>query len=348
MATTEQRRPSRARRLRPAGLPLRPAGPADGHGRGPPRRHGRPLHRHARPTRRPTPWSPPSPPAGPSGATRRRSGRPGSGRRRPAGCCAGWACSSTPSARGRLHRHQGAGGRPAPLAPAAHPRPGHRALPGGQLPDLRDGGDPRRVPGRARARRPPLAPRPRRHRPGRRRAGAVPVVEQPGQPGRRDRRPGGRGRLGTGARRAGPVRRVLRRVHLGRASAAASCSRRAPGSWPCTPSRSGRTWPAPGSASTPATPTSSTTCPSCASTPASWSPARRSTPPPSPSTTTTTSTPRPSATAAASSGFARILADAYGIEVAAARRRDLPLGARPGRRRLGLRRAPGRRRRAAW
>ena len=62
--------------------------------------------------------------------------------------------------------------------------------PAGRLPDLRDGRDPRRLPGGARARRRPLAPRPRRHRPRRRRAGAVPVGRtRPATPPARPRRP---------------------------------------------------------------------------------------------------------------------------------------------------------------
>ena len=62
--------------------------------------------------------------------------------------------------------------------------------------------------------------RPRRHRPGRRRPGPGAVGQQPGQPDRRARRPRRRRRVGPGQRRAGVLRRVLRRVHLGRAAAA--------------------------------------------------------------------------------------------------------------------------------
>ena len=48
----------------------------------------------------------------------------------------------------------------------------HRALSGGRLPDLRDGRDPRRLPGRSRPARRRVAPRSRRDRRGRRRARA--------------------------------------------------------------------------------------------------------------------------------------------------------------------------------
>ena len=79
-------------------------------------------------------------------------------------------------------------------------------------------------------------------------------VNTPGQPDRRARRPRrGRG-LGAGPRRAGVQRRVLRRVHLGRPPRARSSSTGSTAWWPCTRCRSGRTWPASGSASTPATP----------------------------------------------------------------------------------------------
>ena len=66
------------------------------------------------------------------------------------------------------------------------------------------------------ARRRGVAPRPRLDRRGRRGAGAVPLGQHPGQPGRRSRRPRRRGGLGPGPRRPGLLRRVLRRVHVGR------------------------------------------------------------------------------------------------------------------------------------
>ena len=62
---------------------------------------------------------------------------------------------------------------------------------------------------------------------------------------------------GRAPRRAGVLRRVLRRVHLGRPAAARSSSTGSTASSPCTRCRSARTSPAPGSASTPATPSSS-------------------------------------------------------------------------------------------
>ena len=72
--------------------------------------------------------------------------------------------------------------------------------------------------------------------------------------------------LGPRPRRAGVLRRVLRRVHVGRARPQRSSST-APTAWsPCTRCRSAPTWPAPGSASTPAMPTSCSTCSRCAST----------------------------------------------------------------------------------
>ena len=90
----------------------------------------------------------------------------------------------------------------------------------------------------------------------RRRAGAGAVGQQPGQPDRRARRPRRGGRVGPRPRRAGVLRRVLRRVHVGRAAAARSSSTASTASSPCTRCRSARTWPASGSASTPATPSS--------------------------------------------------------------------------------------------
>ena len=57
---------------------------------------------------------------------RRLAGPSGRRRRRPV--------------RGRgVHRHQGVRGRPAAVAAPAPPEPRHRAVPGGQLPELRDG-----------------------------------------------------------------------------------------------------------------------------------------------------------------------------------------------------------------
>ena len=66
--------------------------------------------------------------------------------------------------------------------------------------------------------------------------------------------------VGPGPRRARALRRVLRRVHLGRARRARSSSTGPTACSPSTRCRSARTWPASGPASTPATPSSCTTC----------------------------------------------------------------------------------------
>ena len=58
---------------------------------------------------------------------------------------------------------------------------------------------------------------------------------------------GGGGGLGPGPRRAGVQRRVLHRVHLGRAAPHHPRARRRRGWWPSTRCRSGRTWPGCGS-----------------------------------------------------------------------------------------------------
>ena len=70
----------------------------------------------------------------------------------------------------------------------------------------------------------------------------------------------------------GAERRVLRRAHLGRAGPHDPRARRRRACSPSTRSRSGRTWPGCGAASTRATPTSSASSPRCASTPGSWCP----------------------------------------------------------------------------
>ena len=67
---------------------------------------------------------------------------------------------------------------------------------------------------------------------------------------------GGRGRVGPRPRRPGAQRRVLRRVHLGRAAAHDPRARHRRRARACTRCRSARTSPACGRASTPATPTS--------------------------------------------------------------------------------------------
>ena len=138
------------------------------------------------------------------------------------------------------------------MAAPAHAVARHRPVPGDQLPDLRDGRDAGRLSGGARRRRRPVPPRPVVDRSGRRRAGPVPVGQHARQPGRRARRPRRGRRLGPGPRGAGAERRVLRRVHLGRAAAHDPRARRSTACWPCTRCRSGRTWPASGSGSTPA------------------------------------------------------------------------------------------------
>ena len=90
----------------------------------------RPLGRHARPTRRPTRWSPP---CARSGTERGYPPSIGTAAFREA--AAGWMAAPArrrgrPDQRGRLHRHQGAGRRAAPVAAPAPPEPRHRAVPG--------------------------------------------------------------------------------------------------------------------------------------------------------------------------------------------------------------------------
>ena len=113
---------------------------------------------------------------------------------------------------------------------------------------------------------PTVAPRLRRHRRGRRRTGADAVGQQPVQPDRRARRSRRRRGVGSCPRRAGVQRRVLRRVHLGRPAEhdpAARPRRRRRRALAVEAVEPGRRC---GSASTPATPTSSTTSRRCAST----------------------------------------------------------------------------------
>ena len=119
--------------------------------------------------------------------------------------------------RRRLHRHEGVRLRRAPLVASADARARHGALPGSCLPDLRDGCDPRPVPGCC---GPDLAGRqngPVVDLAGRRRPGAVLVGQQSGQPGGPTRGSWRRCALGPRQRCARLLRRVLRRVHLGRA-----------------------------------------------------------------------------------------------------------------------------------
>ena len=111
-----------------------------------------------------------------------------------------------------------------------------------------------------------LPPRPRRGRPRPTPTGPWPCGST--RPATRPaaRRPGRGGGVGAPAGRAGVQRRVLRRVHLGRPAPHHPRARARPAWWPSTRCPSGRTWPACGSASTPATPSWSTTCARCAST----------------------------------------------------------------------------------
>ena len=218
-----------------------------------------------RATRRRPSCSRPWPARGPSGATRRRSARPPTARR-PRLDGAPPRRHGRPVAGGGLRRHQGARGRAAALAAPAPSRSRHRAVPGDQLPVLRDG-----------------------CAAGRR--GAVPYaaledidpadaaralclwVNVPGNP------TGELADLGAAAawgRAHGvPVLSDECYVEFTWDGPPARSSSTAPTAcWPCTRCRSARTWPGSGPASTPATPTSCTTCPSCASTPASWCRAR--------------------------------------------------------------------------
>ena len=115
----------------------------------PPGRHGRLLHRHAlRPARR-RPWSRPWRPRGPSGATRRRPAvrRAARGRGRLAGrgASASTIFRRTPSPPASGTKELVAS---VPHSCACASPTGHRALPGGLLPDLRDGRRAGGLPGR--------------------------------------------------------------------------------------------------------------------------------------------------------------------------------------------------------
>ena len=298
-----------------------------------------------RPAARP-PWSPRWPARTPSAATRRRSARRRSARRPPAGCSAALRRRRSPGARSppaSAPRSSSAGA--AAVAAPAHARPRHRPVPGGQLPDLRDGRHPGRLPGGARAGRRPVAARPRRDRPGRRRAGAVPVGQHAGQPDRRARRSRRGGGLGPGPRRAGVQRRVLRRVHLGRPAAHDPRARR---STACVAvhslsKRSNLAGVRVGFYAGDAELVDYLA--RCASTSGSWCPARRR-PRRSPRwPTTATSTSSATATASASSAWPSVLG-ALGARRAAARRAGSTSGSGARRRRLGPDRAAGRRGRA--
>ncbi len=139
----------RTRGLPAAAVPLRPARGAARRRRSPRRRLRRPLGRHPdRPAAR-TRWSPRCARREPSGATRRRSAPRPTARRPPAGWHRRLGVDVDPSVGGGLHRHQGARRRAAAVAAPAPPEPRHRAVPGGQLPELRDGRDAGGLPGRA-------------------------------------------------------------------------------------------------------------------------------------------------------------------------------------------------------
>ena len=163
-----------------------------------------------------------------------------------------------------LRRHQGVRGHDAAVPEAAHARARHRAVPGDQLPDLRDGRDPGPVSGvpyqRAgdhqgrRRRAPPLSP-----------LGGLSRIETD---------PASSHDLGAAAGwgrergRPGALGRVLRRVQLdARPAGTILQQRHGRGAGACTRCPSATTSPAPGSASTPATPSWCTTCARCASTP---------------------------------------------------------------------------------
>ena len=151
------------RRLRPAAVPLRPARPAGAAGRGARRRRRRPVDRHAvrsaaagggrRAGARPTAERGYPPSIGIDRAARRRPAldRPPL-RRRRARSPRSAACIGTKEFVGTLPQ----------WLQLRTPEPRHRALPGGRLPDLRDGRDPGRLPAGAGAAPAPAAARPRR------------------------------------------------------------------------------------------------------------------------------------------------------------------------------------------
>ena len=154
----------------------------------------------------------------------------------------------------RLRRHEGVRGHAAPVAAAAHARPRHRAAT-------------RRSPTRPTrwARRwPAAAPCPCRSTrasdlawtpstPTTPRAPSCLWVNSPGNPTGALDDLAAAAAWGASPRGAGVQRRVLRRVHLGRRRRARSSSTGSTVWWPSTRCRSARTWPASGSASTPAT-----------------------------------------------------------------------------------------------
>ena len=223
-----------------------------------------------------TPCDPPPPSVlaamATSGTERGYPASPGSPAYRRA--AAGWLAAAVrrvgrprPCA-GGVRRHQGVRGLGRPVPPSAHPRTGTRSctrpspipptpwgrplagcrpvpvpeLPGGGL-DL-DAVDPRR-----------------------RRPGPGAVGQLPLQPDRAAHRPRARGRVGAGPRDPGLLRRVLRRVHLGRPAPDHPVLRRRRAWWPSTRCRSAPTWPGCGRGSSPATPTWSASCSTSGATP---------------------------------------------------------------------------------
>ena len=175
-----------------------------------------------RATRPCPPWSRRWPPRTPSAATRRRPAARSCVRPRRAGCTAD---SDSMTCRPRRSRRASAPRSSSPRCRTClrlrDARAGHRAVSRRVVPDLRHGCGACRLP---RGAGPPAgratggldleaidhddaAPRP----------GAV--VELAVQPDGRARRPRRRGGMGSRPRRAGVLRRVLRRVHLGRPTA---------------------------------------------------------------------------------------------------------------------------------
>ena len=139
--------------------------------------------------------------------------------------------------------------------------------PGDLVSDLRDGRDPRRLPRRAGA---DVADRcgssSTRSIPSDAARALALWVNSPANPSGVLDDLGRGGGVGSRPRCAGVLRRVLHRVHVGR-SRSHDPRARHPTAWsPCTRCRSARTWPGPGSGSTPVTPTRSSTCRRSAST----------------------------------------------------------------------------------
>ena len=225
-----------------------------------------------RATRRCRPWSRPCRSSGSERGYPASAGSPAlhRGRRRLVGAPLR-AAGGPAGLGGGLRGHQGAGGLGAPVPAPAPARARHRAVPGRVLPDLRHGRRAGRLPGRAGAAaagparaastsRPSPSPTP----PGPWCCGRTRPPTRPGGLGDL----GGRGGVGPGPRRAGVLRRVLRRVHLGRPAPLdppARLRRRGGGPLALQALEPGR---GAGRASSPATPSWSSSCAACASTPA--------------------------------------------------------------------------------